>query len=484
VPKFDLLGDDLWRTANLYTIVDKQANRVSLRPNSVQRAINASTANRKAILKSRQMGVSTNELIKQFDYVCWTPNVNACILAHEKDAIEKLFRIPKRAWEFMDPEIRPDVDRGGGSKYEMYFPAHNSRIYCDLESRGDTIHWLHISEAAFADPDRLKSTMQAVPLHGKVTIETTPNGMGNHFYDFWMDQKQPYAKLFYPWFIFDEYRMDTPPMERTQEELLFTVKAKRAFGVDITDAQIAFRRLKQAELGLLFIQEYPEDDQSCFLASGHSAMDLRIVKALLDAAPKPIEERDGLKVFEYQYADGVYVIGADVAEGVGSDFSVAKVIEAKTLREVAVLRGQWAPARFAERIVELANLYAARGVQPLVAVERNNHGHAVTLWLNEHLQYPHLFRDKDERLGWKTDMVSRPLMIDTFIEAVENRRLGVLDSDTLRECLTLVDNEGKIEADGDKHDDCVIASAIALQMALNQSKLSALYENIGSKIFV
>jgi hypothetical protein len=484
MPKFELLANPLWRISNLYTIVDKDANRVRLIPNSVQRAINVSTAKRKAILKARQFGVSTNELIKQFDFVCWTPNVNACIMAHEKDAIEKLFRIPKLAYALMDPAIRPELDRGGGSKYEMYFPAINSRIYCDLESRGDTIHWLHVSEAAFADPLRIKSTREAVPLNGRVTLETTPNGMGNHFYDFWMDSKQPYEKLFFPWFVFDQYAIPTPPIERTQEEQEFTAKALARYGVVITDAQIAFRRMKQADNGLLFIQEYPEDDQSCFLASGNAAMDLRLVKELLDDAPTPITDVDGLKVYEKVFTEGVYVIGADVAEGVGSDFSVAKVIECTSMREVACLRGQWAPARFAEKIVDLSELYRPRGTIPLVGVERNNHGHAVLLWLNEHLQYPSIFRDKDERLGWKTDMVSRPLMIDTFIDGVQNRRLAVLDSDTLRECLTLVDNEGKIEADGEKHDDCVIASAIGLQMALSQSKLSSLYENIGAKILV
>jgi hypothetical protein len=484
VPKYELLANPLWRLSNLYRIVDKNANRVRLIPNSVQSSINACIAKRKAILKARQFGVSTLELIKQFDFVCWTPNVNACIIAHEQDAIEKLFRIPKLAYQYMPEEIRPELNRGGGSKYEMYFPGHNSRIYCDLESRGDTIHWLHVSEAAFADPLRIKSTREAVPLNGRVTLETTPNGMGNHFYDFWMDQRQPYTKLFFPWFVFDQYKIETPPLERTEDEQVFAAKALASSGVTITDEQIAFRRMKQADNGLLFIQEYPEDDQSCFLASGNAAMDLRLVKEFLDSAPKPIEDKDGLKVYERVFTEGVYVIGADVAEGVGSDFSVAKVIECNDLREVAVLRGQWAPARFAEKIVELAKRYSPRHKPPLVGVERNNHGHACIQWLSEHLLYQHLFEDRDERLGWLTDKVSRPLMVDTFIEAVQNRRLAVLDSDTLRECLTLVDNEGKIEADGEKHDDCVIASSIALQLALGQSKLSSLYENIGSKIRV
>jgi len=57
---------------------------------------------------------------------------------------------------------------------------------------------------------------------------------------------------------------------------------------------------------------------------------------------------------------------------------------------------------------------------PLVAVERNNHGHAVILELNESPELPNLYVHKDDKLGWLTDRISRPLMIDGFIDAVEH----------------------------------------------------------------
>jgi len=480
------LDDWRFRLSNFYSVVNKSGDRVPFVENAIQKLINDCPAKRKAILKARQFGVSTNELIKQSDFVFFNDNVNACILAHEQDAIKKLFRIPTRTYEFLDPGLQPALDRGGGSKHEMYFPENNSRIYCDLESRGDTIHWLHVSEAAFVkEPERIIATMQAVPIGGIVTLETTPNGIGNHFYDFWIEENG-FTKLFYPWFMFPEYRVEPGVTDLTREEITFVERVQKKYGILITPEQMAFRRMKQSELKHLFIQEYPEDDQTCFLASGNAAMDLLIVKQLMDEAMAPIEQDDWYKIWEKPIAEGWYTIGADVAEGVKSDYSVGVVIDCMTLRQVAQIRSNlWSPQEFAAKLKWLGDRYTVRGRPPEIAVERNNHGHACLLALDAiDPQWPNLFKDKDERLGWKTDMVSRPLMIDTFKDAVENRRYVVRDRDTFQECLTLIDNEGKVEADDGKHDDCVIAHAIAVSRALEQAGVSALYKNIGAKILV
>ncbi len=473
-----------WRLQNLYSIVDKNARKVRFTPNVVQSQLNESVLNRKKILKARQMGITTNELIKQLDFTIWNQNVTSCILAHEQDTIEKLFNIVRRAYEFLDPRLRPELDRGGGSKYELRFPTLKSKIYCDLESRGDTIQWLHVSEAAFMDPDRLKATLQTVPLTGRVTIETTPNGMGNHFYESWNAKHDGYERFFFPWYFMPEYAIDSPPFELNEDEEKLVAHAKRLYGIDLTPTQIAFRRFKKSELKSQFIQEYPEDDQSCFLASGSAALDLQIVKEFLDRAPEPIEKTDHLRVYESAHTEGIYIIGADCAEGSGGDYSVGVVIEAKSMLQVAVLRGRFKPSDFAEKLVELCRRYSVRMSTPLLAVERNNHGHAVLQWLYETLRYSNLYRAKDEKLGWLTDRVTRPLMIDTFIDAVEHRHLTLLDTNTIWECMALVEEKGKIEAAGGKHDDCVIATAIALHLAVNQNRSIHIWENIGERILV
>ncbi len=484
-----------WRVENLYSIVDKEGNQIPFRRNNIQRLISSSHKRRKMILKARQFGVSTGSIVELFDWVIFNRNANACILAHEQDSIKKLFRIAQRLYKFLPESLKPRIDRGGGSKYEMYFPDINSRIYCDLESRGDTIGRLHVSEAAFMkDSAKLKSTLQAVPIEsGVVSIETTANGMANHFYDMWSDTDSVYERLFYPWYLFPDYTL--PVREKvvlTEEEILLVKKAKKLFGVTITNGQIMFRRFKKSELKVTshdrtrvtFEQEYPEDDSSCFLSSGDAVMDLFIIKKKIDECTPPLKDKDGLKIYRQPVKGRRYVIGADPAEGVNKDFSVAPVIDIQTLEVVAKIRGQWKPSDFASKLNDLGKMYSSPGgIFPIIAVERNNHGHAVLLALDEILGYPNLYSSpKDERLGWKTDSITRPLMIDGFIDAVEDNYLKLNDKEILTECLTLVDNAGKIEAANGKFDDCITACAIALQVCLANS-VSA-YDNIELRILV
>lgn len=467
--------DPNWRLSNLYEIVTKEGKRVPFQPNNVQQIINKSESQRKMILKFRQVGVSTNELIKLLDWVMFNENATAAIIAHKADAIETLFQIPKLTYQLLPDKLKPKLDRGDGSKYEMFFPEINSRIYCDLEVRGGTIGRLHVSEAAFMDDSaKLKATLQAVPITtGRVTIETTPNGMANYFYDLWSDPNSIYEKFFFPWYIFDPYKI--PVSQRliyTEEELLVIEKAK-AYNVNITQEQIQFRRFKKSEMKtssfdkkrVPFEQEYPEDENSCFLASGDPVMDVFKIKALLDKSTDPIRIESGIRIYKEYDKTKTYAVGADVAEGVKKDYSTAVVIEIDSLEVAAVFRGHLKPEDFGDKLVEICEMYKAPGkAPPLLAVERNNHGHTV-LYRLDLLAYPNIYHSsRDERPGWKTDQISRPIMIDSFINHVEEGLFPIPDKDILAECLTLVDNNGKIEAATGKHDDLIIACAIALQV--------------------
>jgi hypothetical protein len=493
--KPSLLNRD-WRLESLYYVVDKNSRKIRFNPNSVQRRINANQSKRKIILKARQMGVSTNELIKQLDFVLFNKNVTACILAHEQDGIEKLFRIPRRAYEFLPDALeKVPLDKGGGSKYEMYFPKLNSRIFCDLESRGNTINWLHVSEMAFIkERDRVLATLESVPLDGIITFESTANGM-NHFYDDWMDRDSNYEKLFYPWYLHDEYFIKNHGLTQkdlTKDEKKFIDKAKSLFQVDITLDQIAFRRFKQRELKKLYIQEYPEDDATCFLTSGGNPFTLEIIKNLYDNAPKPLKVVDGVRFYKEKEKNRIYVLGADTAEGVGGDRSAVHVFDANSREQVAVWHGNLKPGEFAEKIVEIAEIYKVKFTNqveewPLIAPERNNHGHAVLLKLDEVLNYPNIYMMKSQtkadtpKLGWVTDKVTRPIMINAFIEGVENGTIIINDRETLGECLTLVNNDGKIEAEDGKTDDLFISACISVQLCIEQPDLS-LYHNVSSLI--
>jgi hypothetical protein len=485
--KDERILDWRWRLNHFYKIVTKEGKLETFKENETQEQINNNRNRWKHILKYRQGGVTTLEVIKMLDFVCFHKNKNACILAHKKDTLEKIFNIVRLAYEHMPEKFKPIIGKGGGSKYEMFFPKMNSRIFVALDLRGGTNHWLHISEAAFADKMRVDATLETVPIDtGIVTFESTPNGLGNHFYKDWIDPDHKSAKLFFPWFFHSEYQMDAESVTQyTEDEINFIQQTKRMFNIDITTEQIAFRRHKK-KTSTLFAQEYPENDKSCFLASGASAMDLEIVSRLLNSLEKPLEETGTLEIYKPFNANRRYACGADTAEGVGGDYSVATMYDVDSMEQVAQIRSnKWRPRKFAHEIYDLCSMYHKTSREwPLLGVELNNHGHAVLLELEEHLGYVNLYSYAKDKVGWRTDSITRPLMVDTFIDGVENETAKINSRQTLNECLTLIDNNGKIEAEAGEHDDCIISDALAIQMCILQRSNLNIYDDLSSKILL
>ena len=480
----DNIHDPIWRIQNLYPIVNKKKEKQLLKLNEVQTVLADNYDEQyQSVLKPRQKGVSTYYLIKYLDACCFQENVTACILAHETDSIKKLFRIVRYAYQNMPKWLQPEIYRGGGSMYEMFFPNNNSRIYCDLESRSDTISHLHVSEVAFIKfIERLEATLDAVPVTtGVISYETTAFGL-NHFYDWWKKEDWPFKRFFFPWYFDKEYSFPTDSLEYSEEENALLDRALKNYNIEVTKEQIAWRRFKVGQKDKRhFLQEYPEDDKSCFLLSGEPVLDRVFLSNLLVDCPNVIA-KNGLIIFKEYDKTKEYVIGADTSEGIGRDYSVAKVICINSMEEVAVLRGQYSPSDFALLLIELGKTYQLGAREyPIIAVERNNHGHAVLLKLNDE-QYPNLYKGKDSRLGWLNNSVSRPIAMDTLLESVVNNQLKIYHKETINELMTLVDNNGKIEAEKGKHDDCVISSAIALQLAI-ESVPSTVYNNIGSLIY-
>lgn len=482
----DELLDPRRRMELFFTVIDKNRQRVPWRENPVQARINADPNPLKMILKPRQVGASTNEILVSFDSVCWVPDFRAGIIADEDDSIKRLFNIVRRTYELMDPRVRPELDRGGGSLYEYRFPAHNSSIFCDLEIRSEPVQRLHVSEAAYAKPDRILESLEAVPKGCPITIESVANGMANHFYEWWFDKYPEYSRHFYPWFFTPEYTLDLPEGglgELADDEVELINRAWIRWKLRITPGQIAWRRVKASSDK--FRQFYPEDEASAFIASGASVMDQVLLSSLVLEAQRRMPKAEGhVMIYKPYRKDRLYVIGADPAEGItDGDGCAASVFDALDYEQVATIHGQWKPERFAELLVELAGHYRISGRPwPMIAVERNNHGHAVLLKLAI-LRYPAIFRAKDDKAGWLSNTVTRPVMIDVFIDGVESRRVTINDPETLREGMTLVDNDGKIEAGSGKHDDRVVSAAIGIQLCMDAARLGV-YDGIEGKILV
>jgi hypothetical protein len=169
---------------------------------------------------------------------------------------------------------------------------------------------------------------------------------------------------------------------------------------------------------------------------------------------------EGLIVYRLPEAGKKYVIGADPAEGnPTSDDSSLNVLERASGEQVAKLKGKFQPEVFAAQIDAIGMWFNKANVLP----ERNNHGHAVILWLKLHSKLK-VLKASDDKPGWNTTALSKSLMYDNTVEVLREGETMVHDFETLTQLSTIEGNS--LSAPEGMHDDDATSYALALQARL------------------
>ena len=109
------------------------------------------------------------------------------------------------------------------NRRDFSWPQINGQFYVGTAGaltfgRGQTINNLHCSEFAFwPKPDEaLVALSEAVPADGRVVIESTANGIGNHFHELWreaVEKRGRFAPQFYVWWEDQSYVIPPTPAE-------------------------------------------------------------------------------------------------------------------------------------------------------------------------------------------------------------------------------------------------------------------------------
>ena len=282
---------------------------------------------------------------------------------------------------------------------------------------------------------------------GQLVVLSTANGIGNLFHLLWTRAVQglnTFRTIFLPWWA------------RPERDA----------------AWYAARVAEETEPGKVK-QEYPSSATEAFLVSGRVRFNPAWIEAqapnvrpsLPEADwPESLRGMDGLAIYALP-APGPdarpTMIGADVAEGLEhGDYSDAVVIDPTTWDELASLHGHWEPDEFAERLAKLGHAFNST-----IAVERNNHGHAVLSKLRG-LSYPRIYQGADRRAGWLTNSQTKPQAIDALAVALRDGTIAVRTQAALDEMQVYrIVGDGKTEAPDGYHDDRVMSRAIALMAA-------------------
>jgi len=454
----------------LLKIRDKCGSLRDLLLNHAQLELERRSTHRNIVLKARQLGVTTYVAARFFVKTISREGTLSVQVAHDQRSAEEIFRIVHRFLDHLPQHLREGaLVTSRANVRQIVFPMLDSEYRVETAAdpnagRGLTIQNLHCSEVARWPRDvaeTLASLRAAVPPDGEIFLESTPNGAGGVFYNEWLHAGATgYTQHFFPWWWDPSYRRAIEVVNFSDEELALMEK----HGLDA--GQIAFRREMRAHFRNRAREEFAEDATSCFLHSGECVFDLDVIERRLQQQPLIADEGEYGKLITFlppvRPVNGRparrYIVGVDPAGGgIYGDYSCAQVIDYDGGMQCAELHGHFSPQELAARLKVLAHNYN----DALVAVERNNHGHAVLAHLLMGQSYTNVYQQGGEN-GWLTTSASRPTMLARLDELIGQAPYMFLSPRLLEECRTFIRHpDGSCSAAKGTHDDTVMAMAIA-----------------------
>ncbi len=524
-----LFSDRRLTLSTLLDIDDKNRQRVPLMPNPIQENIILTSGLRDIYVKPAQVGF-TSIIVGDFflDNITINGTVSVIISYDEFSAQRQILKA-KRYHQSLRRKIPtiPKLDHKSATELswedkdtDFYSTMYifSSRSY--VLGRGEVIHNLLLDEYAFwqlgTHEAIMASALQRVPLspQTKVRIGSTANGEDNPFCEMYRAAKEGtaisgsvYRHHFYPWFLHPEYVMypDSPfCLSGDDQEILPNISSDETvlihkfintYSLDeqIATAKIRWRRYKMAEMAsmrrsgetqFIFSQEFPEDDETCFMMAGDQAYNSDIITTKIrNCIPAP-ESKDitavdpitkgtvnaTLDIWHNVEEGKGYVISIDpgkgkISESVGHVWNFVEGYRDKEGNEIppvmqhcATLAGFYDEWEMAILMMEVGHYYNGGVICP----EDN-------LDIVSHLRgYPDLYYREDVRtgkliraIGWQSNISTKPYMITEV-----SRHLDDIDCQDIRfwsQCKNIRRNamvkSGILVVGADDHHD---AGAIAI----------------------
>jgi len=446
-------------------------------------------------LKGRQLGVTWVWALLALWTSLFRPGADVLIYSiKEEDAAEVIGRIWDM-WLSLPEPFKSMVDvikptRGVRPSTRIEFRHPDGRV-STITGMVATKHAGHGRSAALVVFDEASRQEYARELWkavvpamgdkgGKLGVVSTANGMsdgkgrGNFFHELWVGagiEAKGYAKIrktFLGWFLHPD---------RDQQWY----------------ASVSMPEAEKAE-------QYPNDEDEAFLLSGtpfFSSKSLRYYSkkkapVLYRCEWRANQQRPStatlfkgegiIEVYQEPIEGRKYAIGADVAKGTGTDYSVGAVLDLMTGLPVAEIYMKGAYERFAEQLHFTGLWYRGgpEGAAARLAVETGGaYGDTVIAYLRDGLKgrkpYPRLYRHRPydrtdrpqtERLGFPMNLKTRPKVINELRTWLEDELLEWIPPGLHMECLTFVHRETmpSPRAQDGTNDDRVFAWAIALEL--------------------
>src|SRR5262249_39516953 len=136
------------------------------------------------------------------------------------------------------------------------------------------------------------------------------------------------------------------------------------------------------------------------------------------------------------------------------------VMDEETGEQVAAFNGKFQPVVFADFIDQIGMVYN----KAAVLIERNNHGHAVLMWLDEHSSLI-ILKGWDGNPGWLSNQRGKALLYNDTADAFRLKQTVVHDFASFNQLAsidgsTLRAPEGQFDDLADAYAFCIVARTL------------------------
>lgn len=477
-----------------FSIINKERQEIPLKFNVVQQSIYEKMRKKNVILKYRKPGVSVFVQNLFLARILQRKNRNCVVLSYDKESTARM--LERTEWTLKHFPIKITLE--SDNKNEFKIKETNSKIFIGVAGskafgRGDDITDLHISELAWwEDTSVMTGLMEALTTDHQVFIESTANGPTNLYAQLCRKARlsapgTEWMFHFFPWWIDPTLEIE-PPEDFVHTEEEKELKAK----FNLNDRKIMWRRVKINDMlePDLFPQEFPATIDEAFLILGDCVFNSRAMAVYKNNARTTdhvgyLVNVDGqrkfnphstgnLRIWKFPEPGQSYMLVADPSDPSNKesmekkgDPACVQVIKVGTLEQVACWHGFVEPYELGRVSADLGYFYNGA----LAVIERNPYGIGVIDALRS-FDYPAIFKmmnfegesaEDTDKLGWITNIITRPLLIASLQEAITSGLFIIPDPETVAELSTFVRHKrtGKIAAANGCHDDRVIPLGIA-----------------------
>lgn len=364
--------DIVYFAENYFFIVslDRGKEKISLYE-AQKRVLRTFVKERHAVVcSSRQIGKSTMLTVFSLWMVCFNTDYRAAIVANKETTAINIFKRIRMAYEQLPNFIKPGVKEYGKTGLTL---GNDSSIIVSTTTatsiRGDSLNCVLLDEAAYIESHLLEDFWSSViptvssGKNSKILVVSTPNGVGNKFYEIYSGAESGKLKQW---------------------------KSER---IDWWDVPGRDEDWKLTQIELLGSEEkFLEEYNNTFLDEASSAVGASVIESFKQNKRDPIwtSESGDYNVYEQPNKNHLYVIGVDVGEGIGRASSVAQVLDVTDLQHISQVAvfgsSKIEPYQFANKLLTLANSW---GVPPML-IERNNCGAQLIDALFHHHKYEKL----------------------------------------------------------------------------------------------